>query len=858
MPNLSALKKDNNKSDDKMKPLRALLAISALIVCGLFAEVIFLRGSFQPSNVFPQTGVPESWRFVYTIPPLSPHAAPAHGYSDLGATAWLAEPARYWLASTFATGESPYWNPYSAAGSLGPEILVDGKFSPLTLISAMFFNGSAISYDIALLVLFFCGALCLLLVINRCLQLSIQAAIVATLFYLLNGFSTPNLNSLIGLPYFLFPIVLFSLLCFSRRQSLITWLGVILSHVLLFSVTLMPTMLLVFVTVHAINLAWIIQNRIGCATVSTAKTLHRSTKAGEESRQNIYRISGLLLCAGLVSALLLGPLWLPILASQEITQVLGKYNSRTDIVPFSGNSLLSVFTPKHFWENYSGVTVGELYPGKLSERAGVLAHIGIFAAIIASMAVPGGKTWLGRLKAHPIIIICLLIVLCSYLRVFGLLPIFGAVPVLRSIAPQYWGAASSICLVVLVAYGMENLRQHTFSLMAPIITFCIAVIAFAILFWQLDVGELGSPYVSYVKLTLFSLVLVVVCLVVLMRGKDKSGDIFIVLPVMAVLELFFYMNHLRPERFEPLEQPPAFVSFIKQNIDDGRVFSIGRFGTLYPEYGAMYGIRQAGTQSNVHLPWYADFYRRNLAADNGLFLVTGSGITSSPVSSEKPVPLVESALDLASVHYILVVNHARHYLDFFAQRDYPKVYHDTYLTIFENPDYLPMVRLVSQVVEHHQTPDVAGVDGRYVATSQDSELLELARQAGLYRVVNEETPQVNGTVNIEQYRNTELVISVEAEQASLLVLSETWHPSWKAVLDDQPAYVGRVNEAFRGVVIPTGKHTIRLYYKNRAIIYGKYCFYFAVVLLVVIAMFSLIRNKKNIGALSGHGTAVDD
>jgi hypothetical protein len=112
-----------------------LAAIAIGIVSLIFFDVIFLKASLQPSNISPQIGAPTDWAAYSLFPRNNINATTVYGHRDLGASQWQSEPAHYLMARNFKEHESPYWNPYSAGGTVGPETLVDIKFSPFTLIS---------------------------------------------------------------------------------------------------------------------------------------------------------------------------------------------------------------------------------------------------------------------------------------------------------------------------------------------------------------------------------------------------------------------------------------------------------------------------------------------------------------------------------------------------------------------------------------------------------------------------------------------------------------------------------------------------------------------------------------------------
>ena len=55
-----------------------------------------------------------------------------------------------------------------------------------------------------------------------------------------------------------------------------------------------------------------------------------------------------------------------------------------------------------------------------------------------------------------------------------------------------------------------------------------------------------------------------------------------------------------------------------------------------------------------------------------------------------------------------------------------------------------------------------------------------------------------------------LVAEVDSPGGGLAVFVESWFPAWRAFVDDAPAEVHRVNYMLRGVVVPAGKHTVRM------------------------------------------------
>lgn len=68
-------------------------------------------------------------------------------------------------------------------------------------------------------------------------------------------------------------------------------------------------------------------------------------------------------------------------------------------------------------------------------------------------------------------------------------------------------------------------------------------------------------------------------------------------------------------------------------------------------------------------------------------------------------------------------------------------------------------------------------------------------------------------VKTMKYEPNLIELSTQASRRSLLVLSETYYPGWKAWLDDQPAQIYPTDVALRGVIVPAGEHRVRMEFR---------------------------------------------
>jgi hypothetical protein len=121
--------------------------------------------------------------------------------------------------------------------------------------------------------------------------------------------------------------------------------------------------------------------------------------------------------------------------------------------------------------------------------------------------------------------------------------------------------------------------------------------------------------------------------------------------------------------------------------------------------------------------------------------------------------------------------------------------------VYENPRALPRALVLTEwrVVDFEAltTQGWPGVDPRRTA------LVEKA--PGLPSSIRGLPP----SAEIVRYRNTEVLVAVNAPGGGILALNDVWHPWWRVKVDGVAAELLRVNAIFRGVVVPPGRHVVR-------------------------------------------------
>jgi uncharacterized membrane protein YfhO len=76
-----------------------------------------------------------------------------------------------------------------------------------------------------------------------------------------------------------------------------------------------------------------------------------------------------------------------------------------------------------------------------------------------------------------------------------------------------------------------------------------------------------------------------------------------------------------------------------------------------------------------------------------------------------------------------------------------------------------------------------------------------------------EIPFGRGKAVFERDDADKVIVRTECSSEGLLVLRDSWYPSWLAFIDGKRASILRINGCFRGVVVPAGGHAVRFLYR---------------------------------------------
>jgi hypothetical protein len=169
-----------------------------------------------------------------------------------------------------------------------------------------------------------------------------------------------------------------------------------------------------------------------------------------------------------------------------------------------------------------------------------------------------------------------------------------------------------------------------------------------------------------------------------------------------------------------------------------------------------------------------------------------------------PVENVDSpVLDLMNVRYVITRGESAPRL-----AALPKFHHVASLPgneLFENLTVLPRFFLV-----HDVRPATSAGEARDLIARREVDLRRTAITDRPIALPTEGDPSGTESIKVDSYGSASLDLSIESRGSSFLVLSETNYPGWQAWLDGSPTPIYATDIAFRGVLIPTGAHRLRM------------------------------------------------
>lgn len=716
-------------------------------------------------------------------------------YTDYGGSLYQSDPMIDFMRYCLWSQNSPYWNPYSAAGQFGPETLVDQKFSVFSLFNAILGGGTFV-YNMTLLFFYFLGTYFIYRIAQKQLLISPLGGIAMGVFYLFNGYIVANTSSNVALNYLVIPMCLYASLAFIEAWSALRFIAVLFSFAALLTYTFMPTTIASMIGIYGIL--------IGYAYVLKRRGILINNS------QVVIKI-GIHLGAVLLAVCLLSFLYLPIFESFNSTGVLQMYSKRT-FYAANWQGILSLFSSSHFFESY-----GAMEEGVFPFIGNVVFHFGIAALCLMACAI--GK-W--KQEKTPLVIICLAVILLVLCRIFGMPGIsyiFSIIPIVGNLGCQYWWATIVFPMLFLVGIGVDNLETKRSLRIPLLIIIGIGILAWVGVWRTYGIHEPHIEYKIYSNIML-GIITFAACILVLIACQMKSirgcKVIAFILTALMFFELVTDGKVLHYQASDVFSQPPSDINFIKSHIGLYRTMTIGNlYGPLHglrPEMSSAYQIQEITSMNEGGIQNYIRYFHK-------IFVFGGA----NPVDPMFPTLLYFEdkpeinkidwkEINFLGVQYIILPSYFKNYQEVFLKQGLRLVFENATVKIFENPYVLP--RAFSINLPKIGDATEVNLPPKYIT-------------------------KLNKT-DIVLYRNAEVQLKGYADKPMLVVLTDNWQKGWKAKVNGFSTPIVRVNDTFRGVWVEPGQYIITMYYQPKTLLISMILTTMVLAFILVL----LLRRKK--------------
>jgi hypothetical protein len=134
-------------------------------------------------------------------------------------------------------------------------------------------------------------------------------------------------------------------------------------------------------------------------------------------------------------------------------------------------------------------------------------------------------------------------------------------------------------------------------------------------------------------------------------------------------------------------------------------------------------------------------------------------------------------------------------------REYP----EHYSKLYEIPDAVPKAYIASEAIHD--------LDPKSTLQRLSSEDFDPRRQVILNAPVSlHSNGRARADIVISRYENSHVEIGAQLNEPGILVLTDSFDPGWKVLVNGEERQILRANHFFRAVRLPAGKHSVKFVY----------------------------------------------
>jgi uncharacterized membrane protein YfhO len=365
------------------------------------------------------------------------------------------------------------------------------------------------------------------------------------------------------------------------------------------------------------------------------------------------------------------------------------------------------------------------------------------------------------------------------------------IPVLSSLQPTRLLVVVDFALSMLAAYGFMRLEKGERKpfIFGILVIGCSLVLLWAWSFWTRSAVTIRNLYLPT------GLFVVIACLGTAItrffKNKRFASAVFILFVGVTIFDTFRFgwkFTTFTPIRFFFPETET--IKFLKAQKMPFRVLSVDDrlFAPNTLEY---YGMESVSGYDPIYAKRYALFVD-SLEQKKALVSVSAERMISPNIASG-------ALLSLLNVKYVVS-------LDEIKDNRLSLVFEEGQTKVYENSIYSPRMYFAQGVV-NVKTDDVAL---SYISNPAFSPMDETVVLNG---DIQQQPPMsLDESITLTEYKYGNMSVDTDTIQERLLVVLNPKYPGWKASIDGYETRILSANYLFMGILVPKGKHSIRIEY----------------------------------------------
>jgi len=418
----------------------------------------------------------------------------------------------------------------------------------------------------------------------------------------------------------------------------------------------------------------------------------------------------------------------------------------------------------------------------------------------------------------------------------SLLPYNLRLPFLSSLIPARLLLVSTFSLSLLAAYGVEkfikNLKNSKKSQLINLIIPVFSLMGILLFLWYVgfkptsfDIEQSRQSIILrnlVFPTILFGLSILLLILSIIFPQKAKIMIFGMVL--LLSFDLQRQGNKFLPFIDQKLIYPEIGVTkFLKENLKYDRFLNTHQevFGV---NYQTVYGLESVEGYNPLH------------KYDYSIFVSMGE--------SEKPVDSAGTKFERtvygrkyqANIYNLLSVKYFLS-LDNIISQDYPLVFQENEVKIYENKKTLPRVFFSCN---WQLSTDPLEIINGIINAKNPGEKVYLDNNVD----VKCDSDKSMGKAEIINNSSSRTEITVDVPETMILTFSDAYFPGWKVLIDGRESALLKVDYVLKGTVVPGGKHTVSFIYDPESFKIGLRITFITIIFISCLIIYK-IKKRKN-------------